>query len=295
MNNSEFKKVARQHQINYREQNISTEYKTHPTWLTDADGKSGKNFYDRLSVFSVVQERYPNFNVDLYSDMLRSEHIPFNLFAPFKHDLGFCKNVFNELLGGSIKSIESESSIDNGDNIKIEFAPSPKENYLNDRTSFDAYIEYTHNDGSKGLLGIEVKYTEKEYKLKPGSTEEKTIANKSSRYYSISDDCGLYKPGSTEVLQIDLYRQIWRNHLLAESIRLRHKSKFKHSSSLTFYPEDNEHFTVASNQYNELMVGNTNNYFPVTYEMFLIACRKHCPSKDFLDWIDYLTTRYLIK
>ena len=160
MNNTEFKKAAKRHQINYREQNISTDYKTYETWLTDEFGKEGKNFYNKLSVFSVVQQRYPNFYIDLYSDMLRSEHIPFNLFVPFRHNLEFCKNVFNEFLGGCIKSINSRSIIDGGENIKIEFAPSPKENYLNDGTSFDTYIEYNHKDGTKGIIGVEVKYTE---------------------------------------------------------------------------------------------------------------------------------------
>ena len=62
-------------------------------------------------------------------------------------------------LNGSIKSIENRAIFDN-ENIKIEFAPSPKRNYLNDRTSFDTYIEI-HNDNSKGVIGIEVKIQKK--------------------------------------------------------------------------------------------------------------------------------------
>ncbi|NOX46259.1 MAG: hypothetical protein GXO89_04700 [Chlorobi bacterium] len=294
MTNKEFKQNAKKHQINYREKHISTDYKTYKTWLTDSAGKKGGNFYKRLSVFSIVRQRFPNFYVNLYSDMLRSEHIPFNLFIPFKHELSYCKDVFNELLGGCIKTIESRSIIDDRENIKIEFAPSPKGNYLNDRTSFDTYIEYNHIDGTKGIIGIEVKYTEKEYKLKIGSTEEKTIQDKSSKYYSVSIDSGLYKPHALDLLPNDIYRQIWRNHLLAESIRLNQNKKFKHSSTLLLYPKDNDHFTVASKKYNELLISNANSFVPVTYERFLSACDKYCPNNEFQDWIDYLINRYLI-
>lgn len=295
MTNSDFKKAAKRHQVNYREQNIGSDYNTYVTWLTDDAGKSGKNFFDGFSVFKEVQNRYPKFYVDLYSDMLRSEHIPFNLFVPFRQDLTFCKNVFNEFMGGCIKSVDKQSIIDKGDNIKIEFAPSPKENYLNDRTSFDTYIEYTHQDDTKGIICIEVKYTEKEYKLEAGSTQEKTINDKSSKYYSVSKDCGLYDTSSMDIFLTDIFRQIWRNQLLAESIRLVHKDKIKHSSSLTFYPEGNEHFTETSEKYIAMLLDKDSKFIPVTYEQFLSACSKHCPNKDFKTWIDYLTKRYIVQ
>ena len=294
MTNSEFKKAARQHQVSYRQDNIQNEYNTYVNWLTDEAGKKGNNFYDGFSIFSSVAQRYPNFYVDLYSDMLRSEHIPFNLFIPFKADLIFCKNVFNELLGGCIKSIESKSIIDNGDNIKVEFAPWPKENYLNDRTSFDTYIEYTHTDNSKCIIGLEVKYTEKEYKLEAGSTQEKTINNPVSKYYTVSEKANIYKPNSFNELKTDIYRQIWRNQLLGESILLTDNDKFKHSVSLVFFPEGNDHFIHTSEKYIAMLIDNDNKFLAITYETFLSACNKHCPNEEYKKWIDYLTKRYIV-
>ncbi len=104
--------------------------------------------------------------------MLTSEHIPFNFFVPLYQNNDFCKIVFSELLEVNIHSI---------DKIEIEYAPKPKENYLNDGTSFDTYIEYTSSDNSKGIIGIEVKYTENEYKLEANSKQEKDINDKSSK------------------------------------------------------------------------------------------------------------------
>jgi hypothetical protein len=42
------------------------------------------------------------------------------------------------------------------DLLKIEYAPKPKENYLNDLTSFDAYIEYTSSDDKNVLLELKL-------------------------------------------------------------------------------------------------------------------------------------------
>lgn len=294
MTNSEFKRAAKRHQVSWRERNIGTDYNTYVTWLTDKDGVEGKNFFDGFGVFKAVRERYPKFYVDLYSDTLRSEHIPFNLFVPFRQNLEFCKNVFNEFLNDNIKSIDKQAEIDGGENVKIEFAPSPKENYLNDRTSFDTYIEYTHTDNSKGIIGIEVKYTEKEYKLEAGSTQEKAIKDRTSKYFSISKDCGLYDVTSIDIMLTDIYRQVWRNHLLGESIRLVHSDKFKHFSSLTFYPNGNDHFTHTSEKYVAMLLDKQNRFVPVTYEKFIAACYKHCPDDKFKAWIDYLKNRYII-
>jgi hypothetical protein len=285
MTHSEFKKAAKQHQIEYRKNRISPDYNWHETWLSDADGQKGRNFHAGLGIFESVRQRYPKFYVDLYSDMLRSEHIPFNLFVPFRQNPEFCKNVFNEMMGNCIKSVE---------NIQIEYAPSPRENYLNDGTSFDAFIEYAHTDHSKGIIGIEVKYTEKEYPLVSNSKQAKDINDRHGKYYSISEKSGLYKPDSIEALKTDLFRQIWRNHLLAESVRLVDNDKFKHATSVIFYPRDNGHFAETNKRYCEMLSDNDKKFISVTYEDFLEACEKHCPNDDFKKWIDYLNERYII-
>ena len=289
-----FKNAARTHQIEYREQKIKNiSYNKYRTWLTDEDAINGRNFYSGFDIFENVIERYKiKFEkplcrdiINKCSDMLRSEHIPFNLFIPFKKKKDFCKQVFDEILG-NIKSI---------DKIEIEYAPSPKENYLNDKTSFDAYIEYTHTDNSKGIIAIEVKYTEKEYPLKKGSKQEKEINDEKGKYYSTTKECGIYKPNVIDKLKTDLFRQIWRNHLLVESILLFDKDKFKHAHSLIFYPKDNEHFAEAGKEYQEMLLDNKDSKFRViTFEDFIEKCKKYCPDNEFENWIDYLQERYII-
>lgn len=281
-----FLEKARLHQSKYRAFKLNVPFDKHGSYLTQEDASTGLNFYDDFDIFKEVKNRYPNYSRPLYANMLRSEHIGFNLFVPFKADPIFGKNVFNDLLNNQIQSI---------DKIEIEYAPSPADKYLNDRTSFDAYIEYTHIDNQKGIIGIEVKYTEHEYKLKSGSKQEKDINNKSSRYYAISEQCQLYKPEAIELLPTDKYRQVWRNQLLGESIIIEENEKFKHFTSLTIFPKGNLHFIETSKEYVDMLANNDDRFVPVTYEGFLSICNKHKPNDKIGKWLDYLEDRYIIE
>ena len=179
-----FKAKARLHQSRFRAEKLKLPCVYYGNILTPEDGIIGKNFYPDFDVFEAVKGYRP-YNKPLYSNMLRSEHIPFNLFIPLRHDLAYSTAVFNSILGGCVKSIDSHSIIDKKENLKVEFAPKPKKNYLNDRTSFDVYIEYNHVDNSRGMIGIEVKYTEGEYEFS-GETEKKAFDNLTSKYYTVA-------------------------------------------------------------------------------------------------------------
>lgn len=291
---SGFLRQARLHQSKYRSEILKVPFDTYGSYLTKIDAKNGLNFYDDFGIFNTVKKRYPNYSKALYANMLRSEHIPFNLFVPFQQNLEYCMKVFNEIMGGCIKSIDRQCILCNKNNIVIEYAPQPSAHYLDDRTSFDTYIEYTHIDNSKGIIGIEVKYTEKEYQLEEGSPEDKAIKDYTSLYYYIMDKSGIYLSGYEDDLISNRYRQIWRNQLLAESIRLRHNNVFKHSSSLTFFPKSNGHFVDASNEYLTMLKEKKTKFIPVTYEKFNSLCRKCSPNEQFVKWTDYLDERYIV-
>ena len=222
-----FKKKARLHQTLFRENVLNVGCNIYGNRLKDNDAYL--NYYPKLGVLEDKLKRYPNYSSKRDADMLRSEHIPFNVFSPLKLDFELAKNTFNKFLGNIISEITD---------IKIEFAPSPKWNYLKDGTSFDTYIEFTHIDSTKGALGIEVKYTEQAYAL--GNTEKLTIENTDSKYYSITKKSELYIENATDLLKKDDLRQVWRNHILGESMK--QKNEINHFISLTLYPSGNTHF-----------------------------------------------------
>ena len=277
-----FLRQARRHQSKFRAEVLNLSYDGYGNYLTKEDGESGNNFYQGFGIFGAVK-KYRKYNKPLYSNMLRSEHIPFNFFIPFDQNKTFCKNVLNEYFNGVIQTIER---------IEIEFAPKPREKYLNDGTSFDTYIEYSKSDNSKGIIGIEVKYTEKEYKLEEKSKQERDIIDKTSKYYEVSELSKVYRPEAIYVLPTDKFRQLWRNHLLGESILLADSDKFKHFTSLTLFPKGNLHFIQTSKEYIDLLADNYNKFIPLTYEDFFAACAKHCPDDKYRKWIEYLTARY---
>lgn len=172
-----FKERARQHQIKFREEILKAGKGEQEYHLSYADALRGSIFFDGFDVLQVVHSRYPNFELNkaCYANMLRSEHIPLNFFVPLAKDLGYAKGVMNAFMGGIINEITL---------IKIEHAPDP-EIALHDKTSFDAYIEYDHVNGTEGILGIEVKYTEGAYPLKEESPEAKAIVNPKHPYNTI--------------------------------------------------------------------------------------------------------------
>lgn len=281
---SGFLRRARLHQSVFRAKQLDLPFDTYGNYLTKEDGENGKNFYDGFGVFDAVK-KYRKYDKQLYSNLLRSEHIPFNIFIPLDKDRNYCKKVIGNIVKSNIISI---------DKIEIEYAPKPRKKYLNDRTSFDAYIEYTNFDNTKGMIGIEVKYTEKEYKLQANSKQEKDINDKSSLYFSVTNNCGLYKTNAIEVLPTDKFRQVWRNHILGESILLTDSNKFQHFTSLILFPSDNSHFIKTSKEYIDLLINNDNKFIALTYEAFFSLLSKHCPDSSYEKWLNYLTTRYIV-
>src|SRR3954471_7048128 len=86
----------------------------------------------------------------LKNNLLSSQPLCFNLFGPLGSDLGSASQAIAGLLG-----VPHDIRVTA---VKIEFAP-PAESHLEDRTAFDAWIEYEGPNG-RGFIGIETKLTE---------------------------------------------------------------------------------------------------------------------------------------
>ena len=103
---NDFKRKARLHQSNYRAEILNVDCDEYGNMFLATDGKKGLNFYSDFEILNAVYERYgEKYNKQLYSNLLRSEHIPFNLFIPLKFDLNYAKQVFNKLLNNIITEI----------------------------------------------------------------------------------------------------------------------------------------------------------------------------------------------
>ena len=295
---SEFKRKAREHQVKFREEILCVEYNKYPNVLNFSDARKGLVFYEGFREEILVELKKPVPKTSsapsgqMLTNLLRSEHIPYNIFFPMIHDLNGCKKLFNLIIGEERISIVLE--------IIIEHHPEPIENYLSDHTAFDVYISYTNTDNKECGIGIEVKYTEKEYALKEGTSEYAHVKDEHGNtrlfgpYFNATNNSRYFKEEVThDILVTNKFRQIWRNHILGASMVQR--GDIEQFTSITIYPEANIHFhNDAMPEYYELLSETGKDTFiPLTYEELFNLMDKFLNVENGKEWNMYLKQRYL--
>ena len=295
---SEFKRKAREHQVKFREEILCVEYNKYPNVLNFADARKGLVFYEgfREEILAELKKPIPKTSSapsgQMLTNLLRSEHIPYNIFFPMNKDLSGCEDLFNHILG--------KEEILRIKDIKIEHHPEPIEDYLSDHTAFDVYISYIDTNNKECGIGIEVKYTEKEYALKEGTSEYAHVKDEQGNtrlfgpYLNATIDSKYFKDEVThDILVANKFRQIWRNHILGASMVLR--GDIEKFTSITVYPKANVHFhNDAMPDYYELLTETGKNTFiPLTYEELFSLMDKYLNIENGKEWNLYLRQRYL--
>lgn len=274
-----FKVIARLHQSKYRAENLQVDYDEYGNRLTEPDARALLNYYPKLNIRAALRKRYPSYSKMRDADMLRSEHIPFNLFAPLRENKVLAIDLVRKAFSVSCKSVEQ---------VLFEYAPQPKEFYLNDRTAFDVYIKYIDEYESISGIGVEVKYSETEYPI--GITERKRVENEQSTYWQVTRASGQFIDPSNIVLAADSLRQIWRNHLLG--LAMIQQGDLHQFFSITLYPTGNTHFEKVIPQYKATLNEKYRPYVRgCTYEKFIDLING---DEDILHWKKYLVDRYLV-
>ncbi len=220
----------------------------------------------------------------LMANMLRSEHVPWNIFVPMMTDLVTAAKCFKEILPHrDIKTIR---------NWKIEYAPST----IQDKTAFDVYIEYETAKYETGVIGIEVKYTEEGYSV--GNKEFTMMQNPESPYSLTTRNSECFINNDPLQFNNPDYIQLWRNHILG--LAMLQQGMTDYFDSLTLYPSGNVHFHSSDGHvgviesYEELMTDKGKDTFhAITYEDFFNVLKEHYSSSRNRVWLDYLETRYI--
>lgn len=91
-----FKTKARLHQSEYRVNVLDVDYDEYGNRLMDESGKTSFNYYEGLNCREELGKRYSNYSKKRDADMLRNEHIPFNLFAPLKLNLELARDILSD-------------------------------------------------------------------------------------------------------------------------------------------------------------------------------------------------------
>ena len=272
-----WKEIAKQKQLTFKKElglsqsgmHAGKEY-THI--LSNNDAEKGANFYcyndkqelEQLEKWAKSQNRKVNFLSNGLKNMLRSEHIPYNLFYPLeklrKKENGDLEKFLNSLFDFKMNITKVLS-------IEIESATNlHKNDLLKDNTSFDTYIEYL-DENLKCGIGIEIKYTERSYPY--GKTEIARMDNVKDEYNELTNRCGLFKTAAASELRKKELKQPWRNHLLG--IKLKEIGYLKKFHSVHLYPEGNLYQKEVCNEYENLINSDyKDSFIPLTFERFIL-------------------------
>ncbi len=206
----------------------------------------------------------------IFNDLLSSQPLCFNLFGELKADLGVASEVCRALWPERVGRVTS---------IEFEWSPGRRsDGYIANRSAFDVTIFFTSPTGSKGFIGIEVKYHEN---LKVKAATHREI------YDTVAAKSGVFDSATVHELADPPLQQIWLDHLLALSM-LQADDGYDDGFFVFLYPADNAPCEVASARYEEHLV-DTRSFHRLTLEQVVAAVRD-LPGQV---WIELFVDRYL--
>ncbi|MDE2993992.1 MAG: hypothetical protein OXU67_08935 [Chloroflexota bacterium] len=192
--------------------------------LTEQSAEAGLNFLTP-AIFELAKRRVAAGtgtveSFRLMRNMLGSQPMCFNLFGELALDYELATRLVRILWGEHIARVTG---------VHIEWAPAPAAEYLDDRTAFDAFIEYKTQDDRAGFIGIETKLSE------PFSLRR--YDQPAYRRWMTPD--GPWRADANDEVAKREHNQLWRDHLLSWSLLRHPKSKYEVGGlSVVYHPED---------------------------------------------------------
>ncbi|MBC8070156.1 MAG: hypothetical protein IAG13_17615 [Deltaproteobacteria bacterium] len=136
----------------------------------------------------------------IFNNLLSSQPLCFNVFAPLALDLELATRVVRAL-DEDLEAMSAEVTA-----VRFEHSPARRDpRYTGDRSAFDVFFEYRAGD-RRGFLGIEVKYHE------DLDDDEATISPRHEKLAAVS---GAFKAERLVDARRRPLHQLWRDHLLA--------------------------------------------------------------------------------
>lgn len=137
----------------------------------------------------------------LYENLLSSTPLALNLLGPLKLNRDLAEAFVREIapeLAGRVCAVGFEHSPGRGDRT-----------FTDDATAFDGFINLRLEDGRKAFIAIEIKYSETAGEPEPRMRE---------RYDDLSVSSELFIDPDDPALRRNPIQQMWRLHLLAQSM-----------------------------------------------------------------------------
>lgn len=230
------------------------------TKLVDADAAAGANFLTQ-AIHQVAQARVArkqeHETLDdkrLFRDLLSSMPMAFNLFG----EASLPENDVSRFRLAELFGVVASEPSD----IVFEWSPGRRDDqYTRDRTAFDVALRFGPEGGPRTVVGVETKYHEHSAKeARPSANKPVALQRYSDQtefLAKIADDAGVFKTvWRKAILDSDL-RQIWRDHLLALSMRTNTSQWTAETRYVLLYPSRNVSFRDAALRYADALVDDT--------------------------------------
>lgn len=194
---------------------------------------------------------------------------PAYLFGALVKDLALATRLARALWGDRIAEVTA---------VRLEYAPSPASAYLDDRTAFDALMEYVTEEGERGFVGIETKLSE------PFS--QRHCDGEAYRRWMTADSP--WRPDAHERVDAIVHNQLWRDHLLAWAMIQRAGSPWSEGRLLVLHHPIDQHCARVVDGYRELL-RDDETFESRTLDDVVRAWKAAAPEAG---WIDSFAVRY---
>jgi hypothetical protein len=207
-------------------------------------------------------------------NLLSSQPMCINLFAPLVRDRALAARCLRALLAEDIAEVVD---------VRIEYAPHPREDYLGDHTAFDAFIVYRRSNGDVGFIGCETKLVEQ--------TEGKV--HRRDSYDRLTQRAGSpWRIEAWDALWGPSLNQLWRNHLLAEAMLAHPTSEYDEGRFMLIYHPDDLEWAQLSTLYQQTLV-NPNAYIEADLGRIHAAWVVAAEWPEHQLWLKSFADRYL--
>lgn len=257
----------------------STDTSQYGNMLTCADADTGCNFLTpeiaQVARDRVAQGSHGVEPFRLFHNMLSSQPMCFNLFGPLVNDRVLARQLLAPLVTEDVAEVTR---------VAVEWAPEPSDAYLQDHTSFDAFIEYRTTDNRLCALGIETKLTE------PFSQNEYD-GDRYRRWMRVAD--APWRPEADATVHQIQHNQLWRDHLLAIALRHQPNSTYAKTRLMVIrHPGDHDCARVLAD-YRKLLRDQDDSLIDMPLDHLVDAWTAVIATGSRHSWIHDFRVRYL--
>ena len=247
-------------------------------YLTAEDATGGSNFLTEAIHWCAKERIAAGGGVEEFRctrNLLSSQPMAFNLFGPLHHDPDLAARLLDPLLPGGAREA----------NVHIEWAPA-KELHLGDATSFDVAVRYTTRDGRPALAAIETKLTEPFSQRTYGLDDHHT-----ERYRKVATASTVWHDPAAIELTDKRWNQVWRNHLLVESIRQAEPGLL--GCEIVVHHPNDDRCRTAIEGYREFLASPDDTFGSFTLGQIVSAWKKLITTPAQRKWLNDFQDRYL--